>query len=63
VGSFILRSGLPDAVFSNPKSQSGYIFEGPVMDPVMDDVGILYGNLVYICGLFYSHIVYFVTNW
>jgi hypothetical protein len=42
------QAGLPDGLFSNQKSQFGYILEGLAME-----------NL----GLFYDHLVYFITIW
>jgi hypothetical protein len=40
---FMIPTGLPDGIFSNQKSQFGYILEGLAME----DVGILYGHLVF----------------
>jgi hypothetical protein len=40
------RSGLPDGLFSNQKSQFGYILEGLAMKNV---------------GIFYDHLVYFTA--
>jgi hypothetical protein len=37
------RAGLPDAIFTNQKSQFGYILEGLGIE----NVGIFYGNLVH----------------
>jgi hypothetical protein len=38
-----IQSGLPDGLFSNQKSQFGYILEGLAME----DVGIFYVHLAY----------------
>jgi hypothetical protein len=51
-----MMPGLPDGIFSNQKSQFGKILKGLAME----DVGIFYGQLVY---LFYGHFVYFVVIW
>jgi hypothetical protein len=42
------RAGLPDGVFSNPKSKCGYILEGLTMDNV---------------GIIYCHLEYFTPTW
>jgi hypothetical protein len=40
--------GLPDGLFSNQKSQFGYILEGHAIEEV---------------DIFYGHVVYFVAIW
>jgi hypothetical protein len=47
---FDSASGLPDGIFSNQKSRFGYILEGLAME----DVGTLYGYLVYFTAIWYS---------
>jgi hypothetical protein len=54
---------LPDNIFSNQKSQLGYILE----DLAMVDVGVL-GHFVYLHilrpnGIFYAHLVPFAVIW
>jgi hypothetical protein len=56
--------GLPDGIFSNQNSLLGYILEGLAME----DVGILYSQLVYFTviwpfGIFYGYLVYFFPFW
>jgi hypothetical protein len=64
----LFGAGLPDGIFSKQQSQFDKILEGLAMD----DVGILYGYLVYfvgifmyIClfGIFYGYLVYFMVVW
>jgi hypothetical protein len=43
------ESGLPDGIFSNQKSQFGYILEGLAIE----DVGIFYGDLLYFTAIWY----------
>jgi hypothetical protein len=43
-------------IFSNQKSQFGYVLEGLAME----DFGIIYVHLVYI---FYGNLVYFPLSW
>jgi hypothetical protein len=50
------KAGLPDGLFSNQKSQFGYILEGLAME----NLGIFYEHLVY---LFYGHWKYFMAIW
>jgi hypothetical protein len=58
------KSGLPDGIFSNRKSQFGEI----LLDPALEDVSLFYGYFVcftamrYILwpfGIFYGYLVYF----
>jgi hypothetical protein len=60
-------AGLPDGVFSNQKSRFGPVWECLAME----EVGILYGYLVYftaiwsilrLFGLFYGYLVYFTAT-
>jgi hypothetical protein len=52
---------LPDGIFSNRKSQFGYILEGLAME----DVGIFLAiwSILRQFGLFYGNLVYFVVIW
>jgi hypothetical protein len=45
-----LRSGLPDGIFSNQKSQSGKILEGLGMQKAV-------WNILWQFGTFYGHVV------
>jgi hypothetical protein len=62
------QAGLPDGLFSNQKSQFGYILEGLAME----NLGIFYDHLVYFTatehilwpfGIFCGHLVYFPPFW
>jgi hypothetical protein len=48
------QTGLPDGILSNQKSKFGQILEGLAME----DVGTFWPF-----GLFYGHLVYFMTIW
>jgi hypothetical protein len=51
----LAEAGMPDAIFSNQKSQFGYIWE----TLAMEDGGIFYYHLVYVfCG----RLVYYCTD-
>jgi hypothetical protein len=59
---------LPDGLFSNQKSQFGYI----LVCLAMENLGIFYDHLVYFTAIwsilrpleiFYGHLVYFVLIW
>jgi hypothetical protein len=52
-------SGLPDGIFSNQKSQFGYILECFAME----DVGTFYGNLVYFTAILYIVTSYIFPFW
>jgi hypothetical protein len=61
-------SGLRDGLFSNQKSQFGYILEGLGME----NVGIYYAHLEYFTAIWYNvwplvincgHLVYFFQLW
>jgi hypothetical protein len=54
----VLRSGLPDGLFSNQKSQFGYFVRS-----CYGNLGIFYDHLVYFTAIFYGHLVYFVVTW
>jgi hypothetical protein len=53
---FVKKAGLPDGLFSNQKSQLGYILEGLKLE----NVYIIYGHTEYIL---YGHLGYFTTIW
>jgi hypothetical protein len=55
----VLQAGLPDGTLSNQKSRFGSILEGLAME----DVGKLYGPLVYLrlFGIFCGHFIYFIV--
>jgi hypothetical protein len=58
----LCKSGLPDVIFSNQISQSGYILEGHVIE----NVRIFNGHLEYITAIwytFYVHFGYLVVIW
>jgi hypothetical protein len=59
---FPLRhAGLPDGLFSNQKSQYGYLLEGLAMQ----NLGIFYDHLVYFTAIanIFGHLVYFPQPW
>jgi hypothetical protein len=49
--NFDVRTGLPDGLFSNQKSQFGKILEGLILENVVP------------FGIFYGHLGYFMTIW
>jgi hypothetical protein len=49
VRRYVGRTGLPDGVFSNQKSQSGQLLEGLTME----NVGIFYGHMEYFTAMCY----------
>jgi hypothetical protein len=53
------QPGLPDGIFSDQKSEVGYILEGLLIE----DVGIVYVPLVYCWpfGIFCGHLVYIIV--
>jgi hypothetical protein len=53
------KSGLPDGLFLNQKSQYAYILEGLRLENV--DIGILrpFGIFLRTFGIFYDHLVHF----
>jgi hypothetical protein len=55
------RPGLPDGLFSDKKSQFGYILEGIAME----DFGTFYVILVYFMAIcyIYVHLLYFLVIW
>jgi hypothetical protein len=62
------QQGLPDDLFSNKKSQFGYIWEGLGME----NVGVYYDHLEYFAAIWYNlwpfdidcgHLVYFSPLW
>jgi hypothetical protein len=52
-------TGLPDGIFSKPKSRFGQILEGLELE----NVGIFYGHIIRPFVLFHGHLVYFMAIW
>jgi hypothetical protein len=59
VPKFACEAGLPDALFSDQKSQFGYILEGLAMEDVciLSDIWSMYGHLIYFMDIWYRYSV------
>jgi hypothetical protein len=55
-------SGLPDGLFTNQKSQFGYILMGLRLETV-DIYDMATWNILQTFGIFYDHLVHFVFIW